>query len=525
MQRRQALHAFLLSCLVALGAVPALARPPAEWEGHYLVYLTVEDQAPVAVGLESRRYFAAEYEGEPVQGYESSARIELNLMGTNVTVAERALCYTSLTGDPLRLESGMGAGEAPAQLVVATFHPDRVEYVRRSGDDESAGVVAIPDGISLRDPEFLYDPSAMPVGEAVTLHAFEPMSLSIQAISMVNSGLEPVEVAGQPMEAWRLEIDSEALGPTTHWVDSEGFIARSSYSVGALTVSVERTSAEAAAEFGAADPAVLPDLIESTAVRPGQRVPNPRECKELTVRISGVDRERLLLADRRQEYSAISASPEGGMEAVLTVRALGPPDVRPPLGEGIPEDVLPFLESTATIQSDDPRFAAIAEELVGDETDPWVVARALMDWVDRTIRPSLNEPLLRSSVEVLEDPTGACRSYAALYCAVARAAGIPSRIAVGAIYVDDLLAEDAFAFHAWNEVWVGEWVAVDATLAVPGELAPADATHIKFTEGDVRAFVPAARVIRSLGIEVLDADTIGKAAEDVGANQEEVVPE
>lgn len=528
MGSRSSLHALLVCAWCALMALPLWAQPAVEWEGHYLVYLSVEGEAPMPVGLEHRRYFPTALGGQRVQGYESSARIHLNLMGTSVTVSESALSYTTFDGDPLRLESGMGAAEGAGQQVIATYYPDRVEYVRRSGDDETSGSVEIPEGISLRDPEYLYDPAAMPTNEAATLWAFDPMSLSIQPVSMVNAGREPISVSGQPMEAWRLEIDSEAVGPTTHWVDDDGYIVRSSYFVGALELSLERVSAQRAAEFAAGEASgleELPDLIEGTAVRPGLRIPNPRACAELTVRVTGIDRERLLIEDRRQSYEGIREAPDGSLEGTLTVRALGPPEVRPALGEGVPEEVQPFLESTATIQSDDPRFVKIAEDLAGDETDPWIVACDIAEWVDRTMTPDMNEPLLRSSLEVLEEPRGACRSYAALMCGVARAAGIPCRIAVGALYVDEVLAGDAFAFHAWNEVWVGEWVAIDATLAVPGVRQPADATHIKFTEGDVRAFVPVGRVVRSVGIEVLDTDTMEKADAGAEANQGEVVTE
>lgn len=512
--------------LWALTVFPGSAAPLDEWEGHYVVYLSVEGHEPIPVGSEERRYYPAELDGRTVQAYQSSARMHLNLMGTTVTVVEDALSYSSPDGDPLRLEVGMGSGESGAQKVVATYYPDRVEYVRQSGADESAGVVEIPEGISLRDPEYLYDPATMPVGETVTLYAFEPMSLSIQSMAITNMGAEVIEVAGGVAQAWRLEVDSEALGPTTHWVDDEGYVWRSSYTVGALEFSVERVSAEMVESVGAADRRAsrdLPDLIAGTAVRPGLDVPNPRECRELTVRITGIDRERLLVEDRRQAYSIVSETDGGELEATLTVKAMGPPRERPAIGQGLPEEVRGFLEPTATIQSQDPRFIALGEELTRGESDPWAVAWGIAEWVQHTMRPDVNEPLLRSALEVLEDPQGACRSYAALYCAVARAAGIPCRIAVGALYVEDVLGGDAFAFHAWNEVWVGEWVAVDATLWSPGEPTPADATHIKFTEGDVRAFVPAARAIRSVGIEVLDADTMRKAEVDSKANQEGIV--
>ena len=60
-----------------------------------------------------------------------------------------------------------------------------------------------------------------------------------------------------------------------------------------------------------------------------------------------------------------------------------------------------------------------------------------------------------------------------LLAALLRAAGIPSRVAVGVTYADGL-----FISHMWTEAHLNDWTAFDATL--PGGSASAvDATHIK----------------------------------------------
>ena len=63
---------------------------------------------------------------------------------------------------------------------------------------------------------------------------------------------------------------------------------------------------------------------------------------------------------------------------------------------------------------------------------------------------------------------------------MARALGIPARIAVGLVYL-----RGAFYYHAWAEVWIGGaggrglWLPVDPTL----NQFPADATHIRLARG------------------------------------------
>src|SRR5947209_1869987 len=74
-----------------------------------------------------------------------------------------------------------------------------------------------------------------------------------------------------------------------------------------------------------------------------------------------------------------------------------------------------------------------------------------------------------------------CLDYATLYAALARAAGVPTRLCAGIVY-----AQGKFYYHAWAESYVGQWVAFDPTLYDPEQpVAYVDATHIKFAQGDV----------------------------------------
>ncbi len=77
---------------------------------------------------------------------------------------------------------------------------------------------------------------------------------------------------------------------------------------------------------------------------------------------------------------------------------------------------------------------------------------------------------------------------------MARSVGLPARTAVGLVYV-----EGVFYYHAWPEVWLGEWVAVDPTF---GQY-PADAAHLRFVIGGLAQQVEIVRLIGQLNIEVV----------------------
>ena len=56
--------------------------------------------------------------------------------------------------------------------------------------------------------------------------------------------------------------------------------------------------------------------------------------------------------------------------------------------------------------------------------------------------------------KVAETLRGDCRHHAMLAAAMCRAAGVPSRTAVGLIYANDRRNGPVMAFHMWVEVWV-----------------------------------------------------------------------
>jgi transglutaminase-like putative cysteine protease len=79
-----------------------------------------------------------------------------------------------------------------------------------------------------------------------------------------------------------------------------------------------------------------------------------------------------------------------------------------------------------------------------------------------------------------------------LYVALARAIGLPARTAVGLVHV-----RGRFYYHAWPEVYLNGWVAVDPTL---GQY-PADASHLRFLVGGLARQVELIRLIGRLSIE------------------------
>ncbi len=91
-----------------------------------------------------------------------------------------------------------------------------------------------------------------------------------------------------------------------------------------------------------------------------------------------------------------------------------------------------------------------------------------------------------------------------LAAAMYRAVGIPSRVVVGLIYVEEL---EGFGFHMWNEVYINQrWVALDPTW----DQSTVDAVHIKLSDSSLEGvspfetFLPIIRVSGKLEIEPIE---------------------
>jgi transglutaminase-like putative cysteine protease len=83
-----------------------------------------------------------------------------------------------------------------------------------------------------------------------------------------------------------------------------------------------------------------------------------------------------------------------------------------------------------------------------------------------------------------------------MFATYARAAGLPTRLVGGFVYLYGY-----FYFHAWPEIWLDEWIPVDPTLIQ----YPADATHIPLIEGNLNDIAGSVEELKKIDIKVLEA--------------------
>jgi Transglutaminase-like superfamily len=182
----------------------------------------------------------------------------------------------------------------------------------------------------------------------------------------------------------------------------------------------------------------------------------PELLESLTVELKwkGIGFERFRLEDDRQHV--VEQSRDGDQyRAVVRIEAPRPLPAPARLPIAGPE-FAPYLGESRFIKPHDERIIEFAREVTRGKTDALEAVKALSAWVSKNVEPALVAETL-TGPEVLSCRKGKCSEFATLFASMARAVGIPTRIALG-----ERMIPGQWGGHMWNEVYVGRWIPVDA---------------------------------------------------------------
>jgi len=227
--------------------------------------------------------------------------------------------------------------------------------------------------------------------------------------------------------------------------------------------------------------------LDYSLIRVAPPIDRPEELKKLSVEMSGIPVSLPLLQGASQ---SATRHPDGAVLFTMPSPAAagngnpanGPatnvPAASVPAANGAAADgeapAAAYLQPAQGIPSDAPEIIAKKGEILGAETNPTRSVQLLAEWVAKKIEGTVTDS--QSPLETLKSGKGNCQSHARLYTALARAAGIPTRLVSGLVYAPG----QGFLYHSWVESYLNGWVPVDPTFGQ----TPADLTHIKLVEGD-----------------------------------------
>ncbi|MFQ5667434.1 MAG: transglutaminase family protein [Candidatus Binatia bacterium] len=309
---------------------------------------------------------------------------------------------------------------------------------------------------------------------------FDPATLGKQHIRLTVGSWEAVPGENPEVHGWRVREELRGGLSTTAWVGTTGRVFREEGPMG--LVLVRQTAEQATSQDWPTQTAL--DLVASAAVPVARPILEPRRRTSLQVRLSGIALDRVPTDDEQVRRGSLLTVTRSDLSRLRSYAL--PYEEVAHAGD---------LAATPFLQVRHPRIQALVREVMGGSRDALQVAMRLDDWVYGHLRkvPTISIP---NALQVLDMGEGDCNEHAVLYATLARAAGIPTRIVAGTVYVDG-----SFSYHAWCKVWLGRWVSVDPAL----HQFPADATHITFVIGGPEQHVAMLGIIGRLGVEVVGA--------------------
>jgi transglutaminase-like putative cysteine protease len=487
-----------LQASVSLAADLARYGSEAQWRGVYYrgdkIGFTVSQAVATAEGFE----------------LQEDARLQMTLLGATTP----AIIHTTA-----RVDHGFGLRSFDFSLDPGTGPINvsgRLDGLTLTLTITSAGATRVESRALAEPPALMLSLARRLAGSGITPGSrhqwtmFDPATLTNAPVTVEVGGREIVRLADRPIPAFRVELAFSGLR-TTSWITDTGEVVREESPLGLLSVAEPSDRAMALT----IPEGVQADLLNASAVVPesGRRIEEPREVRRLSIRLEGAD---LTTPD----VEGVGQRVDGDVIHLTDPRELvaGP----------VPADLGLYLTPEPFIESDAPEIRDEAARALEGVTGG---SRARAERLTRHVNALLEKKptvSLPSALEVLRTMVGDCNEHTALFVALARAAGIPARIAVGLAAV-----RNAFYYHAWPEVWIDEdderregradarpgagpgsrprrglWLPVDPTF----NQFPADTTHVRLARGGLDKQTAILPLVGRLKMDILDLELAPDAA-------------
>ena len=339
-----------------------------------------------------------------------------------------------------------------------------------------------------------FDPQTMEQRPVALRLAAESLFVLVDSARFDAGRAEWVSALTDTVRAWRVEPQRPDGGGFTGWIDQQGRVVQATQPGGLV---LKRMAYELAFENWrisrdrvAATAATAGDIIERTAIAANAMAGRAR-IAELRARLTGVDLRGYQLDGGRQRLVGdtliITREAPSTLVAAYSMDTERPREWR--------ERFRRELGAEPMLQARNGEMVRQAVRIVGLERDPRVIAEKLNRWVFDSLKKEVTFSV-PNALDVLRARKGDCNEHTQLYVALARSINIPARIVTGLAYV-----RGKFYYHAWPEVFLGDWVAVDPTF---GQF-PADAAHLRFSVGGLAQQTELIRLVGNLKIDVVEA--------------------
>ncbi|MBF0228642.1 MAG: transglutaminase domain-containing protein [Desulfamplus sp.] len=341
--------------------------------------------------------------------------------------------------------------------------------------------------------------SGLKQNQEMVLFIFDPSTLGQAPATVKMEEREDITIDGKPINAQRVSLSFKGAKQFA-WVDNEGKVVKEEGLLGITLLRTDRKGAIEGTPIQDSD-----DLTNLVSVKSNKILNNPFNLKDITVKISGLDDLSNFYTSLNSGRQVLAESKDKGAKSGDNGSKSWVLKIEKESLEGLPQEITSedlaqidnkFKQPDAFIQSDDYKIRSFAFKTIQPSDLPLEKVKKLVAWIQKNIK---RQPVvsLPNALSTLENRMGDCNEHAALLAAFCRAVGIPAKIEAGLVYLNG-----SFYYHAWNSLFVGRWITVDALF----NQIPADVTHIAFSSGSQDMQLDIVGLIGRVQIEILNSN-------------------
>ncbi|MBE9504931.1 MAG: transglutaminase domain-containing protein, partial [Proteobacteria bacterium] len=304
------------------------------------------------------------------------------------------------------------------------------------------------------------------VGDEIVLSIFLEPLLTVEPVSVKVLSMDKGFVGGKETNIFTVEENFKGITGTLR-ITEGGLTVEETSPHGFQLLSLGKKEAMAQGEALS-----IVDLLLASKIDVNRKIVNPRSLHNLKLKLKNIPSHFPVIDDDNQKIiSSIKGKEASDYIFDIHVRPISDAGVTIPVKHSFTDH---YLTSDHVVNADNKTIINKAREVVGNEKSALQAAKKIYVWVNKNIKKRLVDTV--SALDTLKSGEGECQAHANLYAALARAGGIPTKVISGLVYSEEF---GGFMYHAWNEVYIGQWVPLDPTLGG----FPADATHLKLSEG------------------------------------------
>ena len=387
----------------------------------------------------------------------NTTEMRVGRMGQAIVIRSASTFEETLRGEPVKVTITKQSGASPVRTTWL-FGPGGIDVLEEQGGRTAAKRHPLPAAGWLTPAaadEFIRRRIAAGAKE-LSYVTLDPDSGPVPVrVDSVRGGTSQASVLGRsvPVTQWTVRT-SQLEKPTVEWISADGVLVRSTSDLGIgelesrLSTRAEATAAAAPVEVMAR---TFVPLAQDARALPGS--------SGAVLRIGARDGQ----AAELPTAGAQRVQRDSPAQLTVTLAANGTSEATP--GEQADQR---FRRASVMADSDDAGIRAVADAALAKAGAADAMSKAL------ALRSAVSVHLTRKDLasgfatasEAAASRAGDCTEHAVLLAACLRAAGIPSRVVSGLVYVPGPgPMANTYGWHMWTQAIVdGRWVDLDAVL-------------------------------------------------------------